>query len=111
MVPDSDKLWKDVESSTFRTGGSGGQHRDKVESGVRLVHVPTGISAVATEHRLQGRNRALAFERLQEKLERAARKRKRRTSTRPSRTAIARRLDLKRKKARKKAMRRRPPRD
>jgi protein subunit release factor A len=104
---DLEALHKEVEVFTFRGSGPGGQHRNKVESGVRLVHVPTGITVVANDHRQQGRNRELAFQRLREKLILANRPKKPRVPTKPSRAARARRLEQKRQQARKKAFRRR----
>ena len=104
---DLEALQNEVEVFTFRGSGPGGQHRNKVESGVRLVHIPTGITVVANDHRQQGRNRELAFRRLREKLAEASRPRKPRVPTKPSRAAKARRLEQKRQQARKKAFRRR----
>ena len=46
----------------------GGQHVNTTNSAVRVIHIPTGISAVASEERSQNRNKALALLRLQEKL-------------------------------------------
>ena len=43
-----------VRFETFCSGGKGGQHVNKVETGVRIIHVPTGISVVSTEARSQG---------------------------------------------------------
>lgn len=54
--------------SFVRGSGPGGQHRNKVETGVRLVHPPSGIVVVATDDRSQTRNRENAFARLIEKL-------------------------------------------
>jgi peptide chain release factor 1 len=45
---------------TFRSGGPGGQHQNKTESGVRVRHLPTGITAEAT-FKSQHRNRELAL--------------------------------------------------
>lgn len=59
---------KDVEMSFFRGSGAGGQHRNKVETGVRLVHVPTGIVAEAVSERSQHQNREIAWERLMTKI-------------------------------------------
>ncbi|MDA0746983.1 MAG: peptide chain release factor-like protein [bacterium] len=108
---DLEALQKEVEITPFRGSGPGGQHRNKVESAVRLVHLPSGITIVAAEHRSQHRNRELALERLREKLIQRNRRKKPRISTRPSRASRARRLEKKRQQARKKNLRRRMPPD
>ncbi len=99
-------LLKEVRFHPFRGGGPGGQHRNKVESAVRLVHIPTGIMVVASEHRLQGRNKDLALQRLRQKLIGLNHTGKSRIPTRPSRASRARRLEQKRSVSRKKALRR-----
>lgn len=48
----------------FRGDGPGGQKRNKTSSAVRLTHLPTGLSAEATERRSQAQNRAEALRRL-----------------------------------------------
>ena len=55
-----------VRFETFRSGGHGGQHVNKVETGVRAIHVPTGISVICTDERSQHINRRTALERLRE---------------------------------------------
>ncbi len=47
-----------------RRSGPGGQHRNKVETGIFAEHVPTGIRVEATEERSQALNQAVAIERL-----------------------------------------------
>ena len=53
---------------TFRSQGKGGQNINKVESAVRLTDLTTGLSAAAQDTRDQGKNQALAFRRLVEKM-------------------------------------------
>lgn len=57
-----------VRFETFRSGGKGGQHVNKVETGVRAIHIPTGLSVTSTEARSQHMNKKLALNRLCELL-------------------------------------------
>lgn len=98
----------DVLVEFVKAGGPGGQHRNKSETGVRLVHLPTGITVTATERRERTRNLALAWERLEELLERRSRKPKPRRKTKPSRASVRRRLEGKARRARTKEARRSP---
>lgn len=55
---------RDLEFSTMRSSGPGGQNVNKTESAVRVVHTPTGLSVVAREERSQQQNKKLALARL-----------------------------------------------
>lgn len=59
-----DDLLRQVQQRVTKRSGPGGQHRNKVQTAVVLVHEPTGISAEASERRSQQENRTVAIRRL-----------------------------------------------
>ncbi|MDE6976913.1 MAG: peptide chain release factor H [Lachnospiraceae bacterium] len=59
---------KEYRIEKFRCGGKGGQNVNKVETGVRIIHISTGLVAQSTEERSQFLNKRRAMEKLQEKL-------------------------------------------
>ncbi|OGP34502.1 MAG: peptide chain release factor 2 [Deltaproteobacteria bacterium GWC2_65_14] len=61
-------LDSEIRVDTLRSGGAGGQHVNKVESAVRITHVPTGVSALCQQERSQHKNRAMAMKILRSKL-------------------------------------------
>jgi peptide chain release factor 2 len=58
----------ELERQTFRSGGPGGQHQNKTESGVRFIHKPTGIAAESRTERSQHKNADNALKLLKAKL-------------------------------------------
>ncbi len=104
-LPDA-ALLSECDESFFVGSGPGGQHRNKTESAVRLVHRPTGVGVTATERRSQARNRAEALDRLRAALAPLARRPAVRRPTRPGRAARERRLADKRRRSERKAARR-----
>jgi ribosome-associated protein len=65
---DMDYLERHCVVEFVKASGPGGQHRNKRETGVRLYHPSAHVTVTATERRSQARNRAIAFERMIERL-------------------------------------------
>ncbi len=59
---------EDVKIETFRSSGPGGQNVNKVETAVRVTHLPTGIAVASQVHKSQAQNRESAMTLLRSKL-------------------------------------------
>ena len=69
VIPDGDLEW-----STCRAPGKGGQHVQKTDSAVQVTHLPTGLQVRSHEERSQHQNRAIALRKLRELLASAQRR-------------------------------------
>lgn len=56
----------DCEVQTFRSGGKGGQNQNKRDTGVRIIHHPSGARGESREERSQLQNKRTAFRRMAE---------------------------------------------
>jgi protein subunit release factor B len=108
LPPELARLARQCEITPYRSSGPGGQKKNKTASSVRVRHLPTGITRVATESRSQSRNRELALRRVLGELQRRSRRPKPRIATRPSVPSVERRLTDKRLAATRKRLRSRP---
>ena len=108
-IPENDEeLLSQCRVETFMSGGKGGQHQNKTESGVRLVHLPTGVTVSSRNERSQYRNKAIALNRLRDKLEERNRRPKPRRKTKIPRPEREKRLREKKQRARTKDLRKKP---
>lgn len=69
VIPEADEIAaeirdEDVKVEKFHCGGHGGQNVNKVETGVRITHIPTGIVITSTKERSQYMNRLDALKKL-----------------------------------------------
>ncbi|MGD9157246.1 MAG: peptide chain release factor-like protein [Desulfobacteraceae bacterium] len=55
---------KDFDVQTFRSGGPGGQHQNKTDSGVRIIHRASGAVGESRSERSQHQNKKIALKRL-----------------------------------------------
>jgi protein subunit release factor B len=103
---DLEILKRQVIIETYRSRGPGGQRKNKVETAVRLKHVPSGLTVIAAERRSQAENRRLAFERLRKRLTKLNRPIRRRIPTPTPLRAVEKRMEEKKIRSEKKRFRR-----
>jgi protein subunit release factor B len=111
LPPDDEALLAECKVLPFRSSGPGGQHKNKTLSSVRLYHHPTGLVVIGRRERSLTRNLKDAVMRLRGKLERLLVEPKPRRPTKPSRSAVERRLREKKARSRRKEDRSRRDRD
>jgi ribosome-associated protein len=118
---------EEIELRASRSSGPGGQHANVTASRIEAVFDVAGsatltdeqkrrvmgrlgprVTATAQDSRSQARNREIAVERLQERVQRALVVRKARRATKPSKASTEKRLQAKRRQSERKAARRRP---
>ncbi len=96
---DRNALEREVVVEVFRASGPGGQHVNKTQSALRLIHLPSGVVVMSQDSPSQFRNRETAFKRLIERLKRLNHVPKKRVATKPSFGARQRRIETKKLRA------------
>ena len=67
IIPEKEEVEDsaDYRIEKFHSGGKGGQNVNKVETGIRVIHIPTGIAVASTEERSQYLNKQKALKKIQ----------------------------------------------
>ncbi len=108
-IPDDNSdLLAECEVDTLSGSTSGGQRANKVETGIRLRHQPSGLIVTSKSSRSQFRNKALAVAELRRRLEEMNKPVVKRRYTKPTKGSKRRRLEAKRQRSELKASRRGP---
>ena len=105
-LPENDEeLLKQCDVQTYRSGGKGGQHVNKTETAVRLVHRPSGIVAASQSERSQLVNKQNALESLRRKIKRANYRKPKRVRTKKPKSVKKKILKAKRQRGETKKLR------
>jgi len=84
-IPESDEdLLDECDVQVFRSSGPGGQHANKTESAVRILHLPSGICAQCQQERSQHLNKLKCLSKLRERITAANHRDPPRIPTRPT---------------------------
>ncbi len=109
ILPDTDEhLLSECRMQTFRSGGKGGQNVNKVETGVRLIHLPSGLVAQSTTERSQYLNKMRCIKRMRQKAAEANYRAPERVPTKVPFSVVQSQKDQKKRNATKKQHRRKP---
>lgn len=103
-----DDLLAECDVDTLRAGTKGGQRANKVETGIRLRHRPSGLVVVSRTERSQLQNRRRAVAVLRQRLEDRARPVTPRVATKPTAGSRRRRIEAKKRRSETKARRQNP---
>jgi len=99
----------DLIIERLRRSGPGGQHRNRKATGIRLIHLPTGITVMATERRSQASNLEAALQRLEARLQQLQTPKKPRKKSSVPKRSKENRLQKKKFHSQKKNLRRKIP--
>ena len=106
VLPERDEdLLSECQVSSFRAGGSGGQHVNVTDSAVRVKHLPTGIVVTSQKERSQYLNKRECLLKLRKIVEKLNYRKPKRIPTRVSKTVKLKNLAKKAKHSQKKSMR------
>ena len=108
LPPTDEELLEECRVETFRASGKGGQHVNKTESAVRLVHQPTGLVVTCRRERSQYLNKKQCLGTLRSRIEERSRIAPLRIQTTVPRSEKVKRMESKVKTGKKKALRRKP---
>ncbi|MCM8818299.1 MAG: peptide chain release factor-like protein [Candidatus Omnitrophica bacterium] len=96
---------KEIKIYYYKSSGPGGQRKNKKLTSVKVVHIPTGITAIGREFRSQVKNKKIALKRLEEKLKKLNERKRPRIKTEKPEYAKIKQIEEKKKKSEKKKLR------